>query len=153
MPQHKQTNKHGVFFGLHLYRKPEAPVFYSCLRKAATFLQEHGYILDYGLVTGNPYIQLARNELAGQFLESDSNIFIFIADDLKYSPQDLLKLIETPGDLVAGVYSQHVEPANYPVKIFTHADRTPITRKDGCLSGYSAINEQAEWKSAGNCAY
>jgi hypothetical protein len=134
MKQIKQINKHGVFFGLHLYRKPEAPVFYSCMKNAAMLLRKHGYKLDYGLVTGDPYIQKARNELVSQFLKSDSNIFFFIADDLEYSPEDMLKVIKTPGELVVGVYSQHIEPANYPVKIYVNSDKTPIVRKDGCVS-------------------
>lgn len=134
MNNNKNINKHGVFFGFHLYRRPEAPVFYSCMKAASRLLHKHGYTLDYGLVTGNPYIQLARNELAGQFLESNSNIFFFVADDLEYSPEDMLKVIETPGDMVVGVYSQHVKPADYPVKIYVDSNKRAITRTDGCIS-------------------
>ena len=146
MPRPKPVNKHGVFLGLHLYRKPREPVFYSCMKNAAKLLHKHGYDLDYGLVTGQPYIQLARDELVGQFLESNANIFLFIADDLEYSPLDILRVIETPGEVVAGVYPQHVEPVNYPVKIYIDANKKPIVREDGCIlamfiqTGFMRVN-------------
>lgn len=146
MLRHKSINKRGVFFGLHLYRKPKEAVFYSCMRNAAKLLHRYGYDLNYGLVTGNPYIQLVRDELVGQFLESNANIFLFVADDLEYTGEDMLRLIETPGEVVAGVYSQHVEPANYPVKIFVDSNKKPIVREDGCIlamfvqTGFMRVN-------------
>jgi hypothetical protein len=132
--QSKRINKHGIFFGLHLYRKPQEAVFYSCLRAAAKLLKEHGYSLDFSIVLGQPYIQLARNELVSSFLKSDSNIFVFIADDLEYSPEDLLRLVETPGEVVVGVYSLHTKPAIYPVQIYTDCNKRATVRKDGCIS-------------------
>ena len=129
-----ETYKHSIFFGFHLYRKPEEAIFYSCLSKATALLQQHGYILNSGLVVSDPYIQKARNRLVDQFLKSNASIFIFIADDLEYSPEDMLQLIETPGEIVVGVYSQHCEPAFYPVNIINNSEGSAFTRKDGCIS-------------------
>lgn len=109
-------------------------MFYSCMKDAARLLHKHGYDLDYGLVMGDPYIQKARNTLVSKFLASNSNIFFFVADDLEYTPEAMLKVIETPGELVVGAYSMHTEPADYPVKIYVNSNRRPITRKDGCIS-------------------
>lgn len=123
-----------VFVALHLYREPEEPVFYSCMKTAAKLLKQHGYTLEFDIVWGDPYIQKARNKLVHNFLKSNSNIFIFIADDIEYTPNELLLLIETPGDVVCGAYSQHVKPVNYPVKIYTDDTGYPVTRGDGCIS-------------------
>lgn len=134
MLHHKTVNKHGIFFGLHLYRRPEEPVFYSCLEEAAKLLRKRGYKLDYGMTWGDPYIQKSRDELVAKFLKSDCNTFFFIADDLEYTAKDMLRVIETPGEFVVGAYSMHVKPANYPVLIHVDSDKRAITRKDGCIS-------------------
>lgn len=129
-------NQKKVFFGLYLYRKPEASAFYSSLRAGARLLKKHGYSVDYGLVMFDPYTQLARNTLANEFLRSKSDIFVFVADDLEYKAEDLLKLIETPGDVVAGVYRQKIDNINYPVMVFGDKDKRPTVRQDGCIKGY-----------------
>ena len=132
--QQRKRNKR-VFFGLHLYRKPEATAFYSSLKYGARLLKEHGYEVEYGLEMFDPYIQKARNELAAKFLRSDCDIFVFVADDLEYKPSALLKLVETEGEVVCGAYLQKQTAINYPVVIFTEdidACR-PIVREDGCI--------------------
>ena len=125
-----------VFFGLYLYRKPEASAFYSSLREGAKLLKKHGYTLDYGLVMFDPYIQKARNDLVSMFLKSDSDIFVFVADDLEYKAEDLLKLVETVGDVAVGVYRQKIDNVNYPVTVFGDKDKRPIVRDDGCIKAY-----------------
>lgn len=123
-----------IFFALHLYRKPEGEEFWSSLQKGSDLLKAHGYITYFGVVFGDPYIQKARNELASQFLKSGCDTFFFVADDLEYSPEDMLRVVETPGDIVVGAYSQHCRPAHYPVKVFTNSEGRPVVRKDGCIS-------------------
>jgi hypothetical protein len=123
-----------VFFALHLYRLPECTQFIESLNAAGRLLKKHGYTPNKGAVFCDPYIQKARNRLAKQFLESDNDIFIFIADDLEFKAEDVLKLIETPGDVVAGAYRTKQEKPQYPVGIETDINGRPITREDGCIS-------------------
>lgn len=128
-----KTNKN-IFLALHLYRRPECQFFWSSMKAAATLLKKRGYTPYFGVAFGDPYIQKARNKLVKQFLASDCDTLFFVADDLEYAAEDMLKVIETPGEVVVGVYSQHVEPANYPVKIYVGSDKRAVTRDDGCIS-------------------
>jgi len=134
MVDNNNINKHGIFFGLHLYRRPEEPVFYSSMKAGVKLLKQHGYTCCCDVAYQDPYIQKARNKLVQQFLKSNCDTFIFVADDVEYSPEDMLRLIETPGDVVAGVYSKHTTPAEYPVRIDIDNTGHALMREDGCIS-------------------
>lgn len=123
-----------VFFALHLYRRPECQEFWSSLRGAAALLKQHGYAPYFGVAWQDPYIQKARNDLVMQFLRSDCDIFIFVADDLKYKPKDLLRLVETSGDVVAGAYRLKSDQIQFPVRINVGEHMIALTREDGCIS-------------------
>ena len=128
-----KTNKN-VFLALHLYRRPECQFFWSSMKAAAALLRKHGYTPYFGIAFGDPYIQKARNKLVKQFLASNCDTLFFVADDLRYTAKDMLRVIETPGRVVVGAYSKHVEPANYPVKIYVDSNKRAVTRRDGCVS-------------------
>jgi hypothetical protein len=123
-----------VFFGLHLYRYPECPAFWSSLKRAVNLLKQHGYTVCHGIAYNDPYIQKARNNLVAQFLKSNCGIFIFIADDLGYSAKDMLRLIETSGEIVAGAYRLKTDEDIYPVRIHSDSNGKPLVRSDGCIS-------------------
>lgn len=123
-----------VFFALHLYRRPEGEEFWLSLKKGSDLLKSHGYTTYFGVAFGNPYIQKARNDLVKQFLGSCCDTFFFVADDLEYAAEDMLRLVETPGDVVSGVYSQHCNPPKYPVCVFTDKSGIPVVRGDGAVS-------------------
>lgn len=123
-----------VFFALHLYRLPNCVPFIRSLNSAGRLLKEYGYTPNKGAVFGDPYIQKARNTLVKQFLDSDNDIFFFIADDLEFKAEDVLKAIEMPGDVVAGVYRIKQDEPQYPVSVNRGVNGIPLTRKDGCIS-------------------
>ena len=97
-------------------------------------MKERGYVVYAHTVMGDPYIAKARNTLANKFLKSNCNIFIFLADDLQYEPEDLLRLVEAPGEVVAGAYRIKTSKARYPVTINSNDNGLPIIRSDGCVS-------------------
>lgn len=130
----KLNNKRNVFFGLHLYRIPKCVPFINSLNSAARLLKKHNYSPGYACVWHNPYIQMARNKLVEQFLNSDCDIFMFVADDVEFSPEDLLRVVETPGKVVAGAYRVKAEKEHYPVYINRGPNGIPLTRFDGCIS-------------------
>lgn len=140
------TLNKNIFFAFHLYRRPECIAFWSSFRAAATLLKQHGYIPYFGVAWQDPYIQKARNDLASQFLKSKCDTLVFVADDIEYKAEDLLKLIETPGDVVAGAYRLKSDEEEYPVRIHVGPHRVALTREDGCIlasrvqTGFLRIN-------------
>jgi hypothetical protein len=141
-----EGNNKNVFFALHLYRRPECKQFWSSLKGAVELLKQHGYSPCHGIAWQDPYIQKARNDLVSQFLKSKCAIFIFVADDIEYKAKDLLRLIETPGDVVAGAYRLKSDEEEYPVRIHVGPHRVALTRDDGCIlasrvqTGFLRIN-------------
>ena len=124
-----------IFFALHLYRMPDCKEFVKSLNNAAVVLRSHGYTPYKGCVFFDPYIQKARNRLVQEFLASDCDTLFFVADDLEFSTDDLMRVIETPGRFVVGVYPLKTSPIRWVVGYNTHPkDNTPVVREDGCIS-------------------
>lgn len=127
------TNNKNIFFALHLYKRPEREEFWSSLRDASKLLRAKGYTLYFSVVYADPYIQKARNILVSRFLKSNCDTLFFVADDVKYSAEDMLKVIEIHGDLVVGAYRVKTTEVGYPVFIYVK-DGQVVMRADGCVS-------------------
>ena len=65
---------------------------------------------------GNALIADARALIVAQFLASDCDTLVFIDSDVSWEAGALLKLIDYPVDMVAGIYPQRKDPINYCVK-------------------------------------
>lgn len=53
---------------------------------------------------GCPYIGAARATMLRKALDVKADVIVFIDHDVSWKPSDLVKLIETEGDVVAGLY-------------------------------------------------
>lgn len=86
-------------------------------------------------------------------LDAKADVIVFLDYDVSWHPQDLLKLIETEGDVVAGTYrvktDQGETPEFYMGTWETNADFTPKLRRDGAISaklvpaGFLKITKEA----------
>jgi len=65
---------------------------------------------------GNALIADARALIVAQFLASECDQLIFIDHDVAWEAGALLKLVDAPVDMVAGIYPQRRDPINYCVK-------------------------------------
>lgn len=95
---------------------------------------------DHAMVgeVGCPYISHARATMLRKALDAKADVIVFIDHDLSWDAQDLLTLIETDGDVIAGTYRFKREPEEYMGALLSHSDGTPIVRSDGCLQSFSA---------------
>lgn len=64
---------------------------------------------------GNALIADSRGVIATRFWESDADCLVFIDSDVTWQNGALLKLVDAPVDLCAGVYPNRRDPINYPV--------------------------------------
>lgn len=94
---------------------------------------------DEGAVweVGNPYISAARSFLARKALDAQADALVFIDYDLSWDAHDLLTLIETEGDVIAGTYRFKREPEEYMGALLPGLDGTPQVRADGCVKAHS----------------
>jgi hypothetical protein len=86
---------------------------------------------------GCPYISAARAQMLRKALDAKATVVVFIDHDLSWDPEDLLRLIEAEGDVVAGTYRFKGEPEEYMGAIFPGPDGKPIVREDGCIKAHS----------------
>lgn len=99
---------------------------------------------------GCPYVSGARATMLRKALDAKADVVVFIDHDLSWKPQDLLTLIETEGDVIAGTYRFKKDEEHYmgviqddPVTFL------PVVRKDGCIkatrvpAGFLKITKEA----------
>ena len=106
---------------------------------------------EEGLVNevGNPYISAARATMLRKALDAKADVVVFIDHDLSWRPADMLKLIETEGDVVAGTYRFKKDEVEYMGTVHSGLDGTPIVRADGALkaklapAGFLKVTKEA----------
>lgn len=99
----------------------------------------HGAGWEEGMVNevGCPYISAARSTMLRKALDVNADVIVFIDHDLSWKPRDLLTLIETKGDVVAGTYRFKKPEIEYMGQLFPGIDGRPQVREDGCLKAHS----------------
>ena len=107
------------------------PEYIAALEASVPVLDAAG--IEHGLtqVLGNPYISGARAELLTKAVNAGADIVVYLDYDLSWRPTDLLTLIETAGDVVAGTYRFKKDDEEYMGGWHVHADMRPVLRPDG----------------------
>lgn len=137
-PSHavKDEEKKKVVFCIPTISKPYQ-VTLDSLAASVELIKEAGWEEGAVYQIGCPYISAARSMMLRKALNAQATVIVFIDHDLSWDPLDLLRLIETDGDVVAGTYRFKGEPEEYMGAIFPGEDGTPIVREDGCIKAHS----------------
>jgi hypothetical protein len=85
---------------------------------------------------GGPYISHNRATMLRKAQEANADIIIFLDHDISFEPEDLLKLIEAKGDLVAGTYRFKRDTEEYMGALLPGIDGKPQVREDGALKAH-----------------
>lgn len=131
-----EINPKKVAFCIPTITKPHQQCL-DALAASVPLLDAAGY--DHVMVSevGCPYISAARSTLLRKALDAKANIIVFIDHDLSWRPEDLLKLIETEGDVVSGLYRFKREPVEFMGRILLdEVDSKPIVRDDGAVEAF-----------------
>ena len=136
-----------VIFCLPTVTKPYQ-VCLDSLAASIPLIQAAGW--QEGMVSevGCPYISNARATMLRKALDAKADVIVFIDHDLSWKPQDLLTLIETEGDVIAGTYRFKRPDVEYMGALIANNDGVPIV-KNGCLlahsipAGFLKITKQA----------
>lgn len=121
-----------VIFCVPTVTKP----YQQCLDSLAAsipLIHEAGWEEGMANSIGCPYISHARATMLRKAQDAQADVIVFIDHDLSWKPEDLLTLIETPGDVVAGTYRFKWEPEEYMGALLPGVDGTPQIREDGCV--------------------
>lgn len=117
---------------LPTYTKPH-PVTVAAVEAAVPVLERAGW--EHALVAeiGCPYISNARATMLRKAMNLNASHIVFLDHDVTFRPEDLLKLLETEGDVVAGTYRFKKSQVEYMGVIKTDATHRPLCRPDGCI--------------------
>lgn len=107
------------------------PQYLDALEASAAVLDAAGIEHQAVYKVGCPYISHARSDLLRQAMDAGCDTFVFIDHDLSWRPHDLLTLIQTKGDVVAGTYRFKKTEVEYMATIQTDGDGRPKLRGDG----------------------
>jgi len=68
-------------------------------------LNQNGYDMAYSAMFNESLIQRGRNALAHGFMQRpECTHLMFIDADIKFNPQDIIKMIEADKDIICGIY-------------------------------------------------
>lgn len=112
-------------------KRPTEP-YLAALEASMPLIVEAGWEEGAIFEVGCPYVSHARATLTRKALDAGADVIVYLDDDLSWRPRDLLTLIETPGDVVAGTY--RFAPMDDEAYMGGHRclpDGRPIVREDG----------------------
>jgi hypothetical protein len=125
-----------VVFATPSLAGPTSP-YIAALEASIPLIVEQGWEEGYVEEIGNPYISGARSKMTTKALEAKADVIVYLDYDVSWDPEDLLKLINTEGDVVAGTYRIKVDEETYMgVLDCTPPDYTLTLRDDGCIKAY-----------------
>lgn len=109
---------------------PTAP-YLDALEKAIPVLRSAGYTDVYIQEVGCPYISHARARMTREALDIGADIIVYLDYDLSFRPEDLLTLVQTEGDVVAGTYRYKKDEEEYMGCHKVNHDNSPRLTVDG----------------------
>jgi len=125
--------KKKVIFATPSICGPTKP-YLEALDASIPLIKAAGWDEGYAQIVGSPYISNARATMTRNALDHDPDVIIYLDYDLSWKPKDLLKLLETKGDVVAGTYRFKKEPEAYMATLKEDAAGYPVCREDGCIN-------------------
>jgi len=141
MESFSRSDKISVVFCCPTLSSGPHKAFIESMEASVPLLDEKGIEHHMVIEVQNPYISHARATMLRKALSKDPNTIVFLDHDISWKPQDLVDLIETEGDVVAGTYRFKKDKEQYMGTLFPADDNKPVVREDGCV--------KAEWIPAG----
>lgn len=107
--------------------------YIKSLEDSIPLIVDAGWTEGWVQELGCPYISSARATMTRKALDAKADVIVYIDDDLSWQPGALLKLLETPGDVVSGTYRFKKPEEQYMGCLICHPNGTPQVRDDGAL--------------------
>ena len=126
-----------VVFATPSLSGPTAP-YVKALEQSIPLIEAAGWEHGYAEIVACPYISAARATMLRAALDAKADVIVFIDYDVSWQPGDLLRLIETEGDVVAGTYrckTDECDPPEYYMGTWETDDafRPVLRASDGAI--------------------
>lgn len=124
----------GLFIASPIFSAAD-PEFMRSVMVASHALRDAGFGHEYQELYGDSLIGRCRNSLVAKFMASPCSHMLFIDADIGFAPSDILRLLRSDKDVVAGIYPKKTYPIEFPVRVKPEAKFCLIS---GCLEIESA---------------
>lgn len=114
---------------------PTAPYIHA-MEQSIPLIKDAGWDECYVQELGCPYISVARATTTRKALTAGADVIVYLDYDMSWKPEDLLKLINTEGDVVAGIYRYKKDDVQYMGSLIERPDGKPEVREDGAIKGF-----------------
>jgi predicted O-methyltransferase YrrM len=144
IPAEGVASPYYVMLALPIAEKPCTATMVS-LAATAQALTLANVRFDIETLTGCCHVDDARNILIRHFLQSHCSHLFFIDADLGWQPNNVLRLLKLPGDIVAGVYCHKSDGESYPFHGFegeTRANEWGLFPMPKAATGFMRIRRQ-----------
>jgi glycosyltransferase involved in cell wall biosynthesis len=121
-----------VVFCVPSLNGPTEPLI-AAMEQSLPLVRGAGWEAKFVQEINNPYISAARATMLRKALDGSADVVVFLDYDLSWDAGDLLKLIETPGEVVAGLYRFKKDEEEYMGAWDTDPTGRPRLRDDGCI--------------------
>lgn len=149
--------KHYVMVAIPSYGGAPCVEMTESLLLAQLHCFQRGVLLDIVPTVGFSLVHCARNYLTAQFLKSKKyDLLLWLDDDLCFSPDGIMKLIESDKDVVGGVYTTKVPDVAQRAFAYFPADDASVVdgvlqRADKLPGGFMMLKRNVVEKIATNC--
>lgn len=92
-----------VFIATPTYDEWLAKEHCTSLFETGILLSQAGYSVSYAVLSGNPFLDLARNELVEKFLASDADDLLFIDADVGWDAKAVTRVLSHKQEIVGGL--------------------------------------------------
>ena len=93
----------GVFIATPAYDEWVSIEHASALFEGAAYLALAGIEMSHSIAPGNPFIDIARNELVEEFLRSDAEDLLFVDADVGFDAKALTRVLAYEEEIVGGL--------------------------------------------------
>jgi len=99
------SKKGNIFVCTPMYGGMCTGYYTQSLLTLGPVLNQNGYDMAYSAMFNESLIQRGRNALAHGFMQRpECTHLMFIDADIKFNPQDIIKMIEADKDIICGIY-------------------------------------------------
>ncbi len=105
--------------------------------ETVALLSQNGWGSSWQSFGGDPYLSKVRNLHVSECLRrfpTASHLF-FIDADVEWNAEDVLKFVQHPGDIIAGVYPKKNDVPDFPASLMADKETGKFVMKDGLHVG------------------
>jgi len=113
------------------------PAYQNAMERSVPELDAAGITHQLVCEVGSAYISWARSNMLHKAMKTDADAVVFLDHDLSWEPEDLIRLIRHPGDVVSGDYRFKKDEEEYMGRLVSDDDGRPVVRADGTISAHA----------------